>query len=176
MEPASSPSLTSSHPGRSLLTLNMNTRRASPQPVPQLQLVTEETELASIPFTPNSPFTPVTLYSFTPIIQPQLAWSEEQALRESLETAFIGLDLRAQSLVEVSNLPRDMQTGRSRGPTVGRLEIEEHAHGREWRNEGRREGTGRGRPRRGSTASTRGRGTAMKSLNVADSSHRRERN
>ena len=181
MEPASSPSRTSPRPGRSLLTLNMNmsTRRISRQPAPQLQLMTEEAEEiepASIPFTPHSPFTPLSLYSSTPITRPRLAWSEEQALRESLETAFLGLDLRARSLAEGSNLPRDLLTRRSRSPSVARLEVEEHARGRQWRNEGRREETGRGRPRRGSTASTRGRGTAMKSLNVADSSRRQGRN
>jgi hypothetical protein len=157
----------------------MNTRRVSRQPGPQLQLMTEEIEPSSIPFTSHSPFTPVsvsTLYPSTPITRPQLAWSEERALRESLEAAFIALDLRAQSLVEDSHLPRDLVTRRSRSPSVGRLEVEEHARGRKWRNEGRREETGRGRPRRGSTASARGRGTAMKSLNVAGSSHRRERN
>jgi len=183
MEPASSPPLTSSRPGRSLLTLNMNTRR-SRQPAPQLRLVTEAEEIApatsipSIPFTPHSPFTPVTLYASTPITRPRLAWSEERALRESLETAFIGMDLRAQSLVEDSDLPPDVLRA-PRSPSVGHLEVEEHARGRGWRNEGgRREGTGtgRGRARRGSTASTRGRGTALKSLNVADHSHRRERN
>ena len=172
MEPAPSPPLASPRPGRSLLTLNMNTRWISRQPAPQPQLMTEESELATIRFTPHSPFTPVTLYSSTPITRPRLAWSEEQALRESLETALIGLDLHAQSLVEDSHLPQSRLTRRGRSPSVGRLEVEEHAHERKWWNEGRR----RERPRRGSTASARGRGTTMKSLNVADSSRRRARN
>ena len=175
MEPASSPPLTSPRPGRSLLTLNMKTRRVSRPPAPQLQLMTEESEPGSMTFTPHSPFTPVTLYSSTPITRPRLAWSEEQALRESLETAFIGLDLRAQSLVDDSHLPQNLIMRRSRSPSVGRLEVEEHVRERKWRNEGGRRDGGKGRPRRGSTASARGRGTAMKSLNVADSSRRRER-
>ena len=177
VELTSSPSLTSPRPGRSLLTLNMNMRRISRQPVPQPQLMTEEVEPASIPFTPLSPFTPVSvsiIYSSTPVIRPQLAWSEEQALRESLETVFIGLDLRAQSLVEDPHLPQGLLTWRSRSPSVGRLEVEEHARGRRWRNEGRREETGRGRPRRSSIASARGRGAATKSLSVAHGSRRRE--
>lgn len=161
MEPASSPPVTSPRPGRSLLTLNMNKRRVSRQPAPQLQLMTEENEAVSIPFTPHSPFT----HSSTPITRPRLAWSEEQALRESLETAFIGLDRRAQSLVEDAHLPQTMTTRRSRSPSVGRLEVEERVRERRWRNEGGRREGGRGRPRRGSTASARGRGTAMKSLN-----------
>lgn len=172
MEPAPSPPLASPRPGRSLLTLNMNTRRISRQPAPHLQLTTEDSELATIPFTTHSPLTPVTLYSSTPITRPRLAWSEEQALRESLETAFIGLDLRAQSLVEDSHPPQSRLAQRSRSPSVGRLEVEGHARERRWWNEGRR----RERPRRGSTASARGRGTTMKSLNVADSSRRRARN
>jgi hypothetical protein len=181
MELASSPSLTSPRPGRSLLTLNMNTRKVPRQPAPHLQLVpTEEIEPASsIPFTPHSPFAPVSvspLYSSTPVIRPRLAWSEERALRESLEKAFIGLDLRAQSFVENSPPLRGFPPRRSRSPSVSRLEVEEHARPRRWQDEGRPEETRRGRPRRGSTASSRGRGTAMKSLNALDSSRRRERN
>ena len=178
MELASSPLLAPPRSGRSLLTLNM--RRIVGQPALQLQLTTtEEIEPVSVSFTPHSPFTPVSvspLYSSTPITRPRLTWSEERALRESLETAFTGLVLRAQSFVEDSPLPRDAPTRRSRNPSVSRLEVEEHARERRWRNEGRREETGRGRPRRGSTASARGRGTAMKSLSAADSSRRRERN
>jgi len=178
MELASSPSLASPQPSRSLLTLNM--RRIVGQPAPHLQLTTtEEIDLASIPFTGHSPFTPASLsplYSSTPITRPRLTWSEEQALRESLTIAFTGLDPRPQSFVEESPLPQDVLTRRSRNPSVSRLEVEEHARERRWQNEGRREETGRGRPRRGSTASARGRGTAMKSLSAADSSRRRKRN
>ena len=176
MELASSPALAPPRPGRSLLTL-----RIVGQPAAQhLQLTaTEEIDPASIPFAPHSPFTPVSvspLYSSTSVTRPRLTRSEEQALRESLETAFTGLVLRAQSFVEESPLPRDVPARRSRDPSVSRLEVEEHARGRRWQNEGRREETGRGRPRRGSTASARGRGTAMKSLNAADASRRRGRN
>ena len=174
-ELASSPSLAPPRPGRSLLTL-----RIVGQPAQHLQLTaTEEIDPASIPFTPHSPFTPVSvspLYSSTSITRPRLTRSEEQALRESLETAFTGLVLRAQSFVEEPPLPRDVPARRSRNPSVSRLEVEEHARGRRWQNEGRREEAGRGRPRRGSTASARGRGTAMKSLSAADGSHRRGRN
>ena len=176
MEPAPSSPLTSPSPGRSLLTLNMNSRRISRQSAPHLELMTEENELATVPLTQHSPFTPVTLYSSTPITRPRLAWSEEQALRDSLETAFIGLDLRAQSLVENSHPPQNRLTRRSRSPSVVRLEVEEHTRERKWWNEGRRREGARERPRQGSTASARGRGTTMKSLNVADSSRRRERN
>lgn len=175
MELASSPSLAPPRPGRSLLTL-----RIVGQPAQHPQLTaTEEIDPASIPFTPHSPFTPVSvspLYSSASITRPRLTRSEEQALRESLETAFTGLVLRAQSFVEESPLPRDVPARRSRNPSVSRLEVEEHARGRRWQNEGRREEAGRGRARRGSTASARGRGTAMKSLSAADGSHRRGRN
>ena len=177
---ASSPSLVPPRTGRSLLTLNM--RRIVGQPAPHLQLATttEEIEPASIiPFSPHSPFTPMSvspLYSSPLITRPRLTWSEERALRESLETAFTGRVLRAQSFVEDAPLPRDVPARRSGNPSASRLEVEEHARGRRWQNEGRREDAGRGRPRRGSTASARGRGTAMKGLGAADSSRRRERN
>ena len=177
MEP---PSLTSPRSGHSLLTLSMNTSRISRQPVPHLQpLSTGDIEPASIPFTPHSPFAQVSvspLYSSTPITRPRLAWSEEQALREALATAFIGSDLRAQSFVEDLSLPRDVLTRSGRDHSPSHLEVEEHARGRRCLNEGRREEAGRGRPRWRSTASTRGRGTTMKGLGAADSSRRRERN
>jgi hypothetical protein len=185
MELALSPSIISPpRPARSLLTLNMDLRRVPRQPVPHLHLTpTEEVEFEPTShsirsFTPHSPFTPASVSPFylsTSITRPRLTWTEERALRESLETAFVGLDLRAQSFVEGAPLLQDLrahaQRQRSRSRSRSRLEVEEHAR--------RREGTGRGRPRRGSTASARGRGTALKSLRGAsavDSSRRRERN